>query len=159
MVALGKFYKPSYTKGSLFNVRLRELVHKCVSSRAPLVIHQCRTMKCAKLFVEDEDGKQYTLKAYTDALTAIVLPHTISENLEENLIDAPPFQCIFNKYHVIKLFSLIILVFETLELKNLCYHQLIHSQCVLFLIIITGLHPSHSMTQPISHITARAIIA
>ena len=47
MIAIGKFYKPSYTKGGLFNVRLRELVHKCVSSRAPLVIHHCRTMNTA----------------------------------------------------------------------------------------------------------------
>jgi len=75
----------------------------CISTLSHTKQKHHHSRMSAKLFVEDQDGKQYTLKIYKDTLATIVSLRTISEdNPEENLIHAPPFWCI---YYVIKTVS------------------------------------------------------
>ena len=99
---------------SVIGVTQLELTFSCVSCKRILTCQshttitqciECNTKQKphhprmpAKLFMENQDGEQYTLKAHTDALAA-----TVSQG--KNLIDAALFNCVFNKYHVIKTLS------------------------------------------------------
>lgn len=97
---------------SIIGVNILETTYICVNCKKPLsptstIAHcdHCATNQklrnpkvSAKLFVEDQTGRQFTLRAHTQFLCDITRGSPITV---EELLNATPFNVAYNKYHVV----------------------------------------------------------